>query len=105
VQHQASSEVGLAPDGQHLGPLVEDDRLIVATDGVLPGRPDQLAALAKGAAFVDVVVEEIPTTFHDDNMDAHIERVRGRPRDVAGSGDPGRRPGEGRRRTGIAPVA
>jgi SAM-dependent methyltransferase len=39
------------------------------------GDPTQLASLAKDAAFVDVIVEEIPTTFHADSIDTHIERV------------------------------
>jgi SAM-dependent methyltransferase len=39
------------------------------------GDPAQLAALANDAAFVDVAVEEIPTTFHAESIDTHIERV------------------------------
>ena len=39
------------------------------------GDPAQLVALAKDAAFVDVIVEEIPITFHAENIDTHIERV------------------------------
>ena len=39
------------------------------------GDPVLLAALARDAAFVDVVVEEIPITFHADSIDTHIERV------------------------------
>lgn len=39
------------------------------------GDPTQLAALAKGAGFVDVVVQGIPTTFHAESIDAHVERV------------------------------
>ena len=39
------------------------------------GDPVLLAALAQDAAFVDVVVEEIPITFHADSIDTHIERV------------------------------
>ena len=39
------------------------------------GDPAQLASLAKDAAFVEVIVEEIPTTFHADSIDTHIERV------------------------------
>ncbi len=39
------------------------------------GDPAELAALAEGAGFVDVVVEEIPTTFHASSIDEHIERV------------------------------
>jgi len=39
------------------------------------GDPAQLVSLATDAAFVDVIVEEIPTTFHADNIDTHVERV------------------------------
>lgn len=39
------------------------------------GDPALLAALAKDAGFVDVAVEEIPTTFHAESIDSHIERV------------------------------
>jgi len=39
------------------------------------GDPAELAALAEGAGFLDVVVEEIPTTFHASSIDEHIERV------------------------------
>jgi SAM-dependent methyltransferase len=39
------------------------------------GDPAQLVALAKDAAFVEVIVEEIPVTFHAENIDTHIERV------------------------------
>ena len=39
------------------------------------GDPAQLVSLATDAAFVDVIVEEIPTTFHADSIDTHVERV------------------------------
>lgn len=39
------------------------------------GDPAQLTALARDAAFVDVVVEEIPIAFHADSIEAHVERV------------------------------
>lgn len=39
------------------------------------GDPAHVAALAKDAGFLDVVVEEIPTTFHADSIEMHIERV------------------------------
>jgi SAM-dependent methyltransferase len=39
------------------------------------GDPAVLAALAKDADFVDVAVDEIPTTFHAESIDTHIERV------------------------------
>jgi SAM-dependent methyltransferase len=34
-----------------------------------------LETLAKDAGFVDVAVDEIPTTFRAENVDAHVERV------------------------------
>jgi hypothetical protein len=34
-----------------------------------------VAALARDAGFLDVVVEEVPTTFRAESIDAHIERV------------------------------
>jgi SAM-dependent methyltransferase len=39
------------------------------------GDPTGLAALVEEAGFADVVVEEIPTTFHAESVDAHVERV------------------------------
>jgi SAM-dependent methyltransferase len=39
------------------------------------GDPAHVAALAKGAKFVGVVVEEIPTTFQADTIASHVERV------------------------------
>ena len=39
------------------------------------GDPTELEVLAKGAGFVDVVVEEVPVTFRSDSVDAHVERV------------------------------
>jgi enediyne biosynthesis protein CalE5 len=39
------------------------------------GDPAQLASLAKDAAFVDVVIDEIPVTFHNDSIDIHVQRV------------------------------
>jgi SAM-dependent methyltransferase len=39
------------------------------------GDPAHLAALAKDAGFLDVAVDEIPTTFHAESIDTHIERV------------------------------
>jgi SAM-dependent methyltransferase len=39
------------------------------------GDPAHVAALAKDAAFTDVVVEEFPNTFHAESIDTHIERV------------------------------
>jgi len=35
----------------------------------------QLAALAQGAAFLDVAVEEIRVTFRSESIEAHVERV------------------------------
>ena len=37
--------------------------------------PGELEALAKGAGFVDVAVEEFTVTFRADDIDAHIARV------------------------------
>lgn len=37
--------------------------------------PDHLAALAEHAELRDVRVEQIPTTFHAESVDAHVERV------------------------------
>jgi SAM-dependent methyltransferase len=39
------------------------------------GDPGALEALAKGAGFVDVVVEEHTVTFRADDIDAHVARV------------------------------
>jgi SAM-dependent methyltransferase len=39
------------------------------------GDPGHLAALATGAGFLDVVVAEIPTRFHSESIDEHVERV------------------------------
>ncbi len=39
------------------------------------GDPSHLAALAETAGFRDVVVDEIPTTFRAETIDAHVERV------------------------------
>lgn len=39
------------------------------------GDPNHLAALVGDAAFVQVVVEELPTTFESESIDSHIERV------------------------------
>jgi len=39
------------------------------------GDPTDLAALAKGAGFVDVTVEAISITFRAENTDAHVDRV------------------------------
>jgi SAM-dependent methyltransferase len=39
--------------------------------------PARLATLAEDAGFVDVAVEQIPTSFRAESIDAHIERVSG----------------------------
>ena len=39
------------------------------------GDADQLLALAKDAGFADVVVDEVPTTFHSESIEVHVERV------------------------------
>ncbi|MGD9996812.1 MAG: class I SAM-dependent methyltransferase [Ilumatobacteraceae bacterium] len=39
------------------------------------GDPARLATLARDAAFVDVIVEEVPTVFESDSIDTHVERV------------------------------
>lgn len=39
------------------------------------GDPGVLEELAKGAGFVDVVVDEIAVTFRADDIDAHVARV------------------------------
>ena len=39
------------------------------------GDPTVLEALAKGAGLTDVAVAELPTTFHADTIDAHLDRV------------------------------
>jgi SAM-dependent methyltransferase len=39
------------------------------------GDPVELHAVAKGAGFVDVAVEEFALTFRADTIDAHVERV------------------------------
>jgi SAM-dependent methyltransferase len=39
------------------------------------GEPGHLAGLAKGAGLLDVVVAEIPTMFHSESIDEHVERV------------------------------
>lgn len=39
------------------------------------GDPGELEALAKGAGFVDVWVEEFTVTFRADDIDAHLARV------------------------------
>jgi SAM-dependent methyltransferase len=39
------------------------------------GDPTELAALVERAGFVDVRVEEIPTTFVAESVDAHVARV------------------------------
>jgi len=39
------------------------------------GDPAELAALGKGAGFVDVKVEEFPVTFRADDLDAHVDMV------------------------------
>jgi SAM-dependent methyltransferase len=39
------------------------------------GDPSQLEALARGAGLTDVVVTDVPVTFHADTVDEHVERV------------------------------
>jgi SAM-dependent methyltransferase len=39
------------------------------------GDPAGLEALAKGAGFVEVIVEELAVTFRADTVDAHVQRV------------------------------
>jgi ubiquinone/menaquinone biosynthesis C-methylase UbiE len=39
------------------------------------GDPAHIATLAKEAGFLDVVVDDIPTTFHSESIDQHVERV------------------------------
>jgi SAM-dependent methyltransferase len=39
------------------------------------GDPTELAALAKGAGFVDVTVEEVPVLFRADDIRTHVDRV------------------------------
>jgi SAM-dependent methyltransferase len=39
------------------------------------GDPARLEALAKGAGFVDVVVDEVAVEFHAESIDAHVDRV------------------------------
>jgi hypothetical protein len=39
------------------------------------GDPAHLAELARGAGFLDVVVDEVPTTFRSESIDLHVERV------------------------------
>lgn len=39
------------------------------------GDPERLACLANDAGFAEVIVEEIPTTFHAETLEAHIARV------------------------------
>lgn len=39
------------------------------------GDPAQLASSAEDAAFLDVVVEEFPNTFHAESIEAHVDRV------------------------------
>jgi len=39
------------------------------------GEPTVVETLAKNAGFLDVAVDEIPTTFRVDNIDTHLERV------------------------------
>lgn len=39
------------------------------------GDPAELEALAKGAGFADVAVEELAITFRADTVNAHVERV------------------------------
>jgi SAM-dependent methyltransferase len=39
------------------------------------GDPGELAALAKGAGFHDVVVDEVAVAFHATDIDAHVARV------------------------------
>ncbi|KAA0235742.1 MAG: Ubiquinone/menaquinone biosynthesis C-methyltransferase UbiE [Acidimicrobiales bacterium] len=39
------------------------------------GDPVHLAALAEDAAFLDVVIGEIPTIFHAESIETHVERV------------------------------
>ncbi len=39
------------------------------------GDPSELAALAKGAGFHDVVVDEVDVLFHAVDIDAHVARV------------------------------
>ena len=37
--------------------------------------PTEVESLAKGAGFTDVAAQAIPTTFHPENIDLHVERV------------------------------
>ena len=39
------------------------------------GDADQLRSLTHDAGFLDVVVDEVPTTFHSESIDAHLARV------------------------------
>ncbi len=48
VQHEPLGEIGLVADGQHLGPLVEDDVLVVAADRDVPGLVQQRRLVAEG---------------------------------------------------------
>lgn len=56
---------GLASGGPPVGP-----------GGIFSlSEPDSLRTITERAGFVDVAVEEIPVTFHADDIDAHVARV------------------------------